>query len=135
MRLIIADPPYLGRAALWHSGQGRRWWPGIIRTRGHSLLDAEYQPDAHIWDDPQSQMNLMPRLEGDSDGWPMGASAKTLPATAPGIPPAARIAVWHVTNAIPRRRRRTEPLGTRHRPGARHSLPIVLGQSHGSAPG
>lgn len=96
MRLIIAGPPYLGRAALWYGGQGRRRWPGTIRTgrtRGRDVLDAECHPDAHIWDDPQSHIDLMAELEANSDGWAMAASTKTLPAIAPAIPPATRIAV------------------------------------------
>ena len=57
MKLAIADPPYLGRAALWYGGTGR----------GES--DAEFHPDAHRWDDPMEHVRLMVSLEDEFDGW------------------------------------------------------------------
>lgn len=101
MRLAIADPPYLGRAALWYGGKGRSKQGSTGRTCGRDELAAEYHPDAARWDSPAEHTRLMARLEADWDGWAMASSAKTLPLIAGGIPERARIAVWHVTNAIP----------------------------------
>lgn len=102
MRLAIADPPYLGRAALWYGGEGRSKQGTAGRARGRGRLDAEYHPDAARWDDPAEHIRLMVGLEDAYDGWVMAASGKTL---APLIGPAeelgARLGIWHVTNAIP----------------------------------
>lgn len=101
MRLAIADPPYLGRAALWYGGKGRSKQGTAGRAAGRGDLAAEFHPDAARWDNPQTHMDLMDQLSSGYDGWAMAASAKTLATLAPGIPEQARIAVWHVTNAIP----------------------------------
>ncbi len=101
MRLAIADPPYLGRAALWYGGKGRSKQGTAGRAAGRGDLAPEFHPDAARWDDPQAHIDLMAQLDVDYDGWAMAASAKTLDTLAPGIPEQARIAVWHVTNAIP----------------------------------
>lgn len=101
MKLAIADPPYLGRAATWYGGKGRagKGTPG--RARGRSAIDVEFHPDAAAWDDPDMHRSLLASLATDYDGFAMAASAKTLPAIADAIPDRARIAVWEVTNAIP----------------------------------
>ncbi len=95
MRLAIADPPYLGRAALWYGGKGRS-------KTGRGCLAPEFHPDAHEWDDPVKHIELMVALEDEFDGWAVACSGKTL---APLIGTAdrlgARLAIWHVTNAIP----------------------------------
>lgn len=101
MRLAIADPPYLGRAALWYGGKGRNKQGSTGRARGRGDLSPEFHPDAHQWDVPDAHHDLMRRLDAEYDGWAMSASAKTLPALAIAIPERARIAVWRVTNAIP----------------------------------
>ena len=62
MRLAIADPPYLGRAALWYGGKGRSTRGPAGRVCGRGTIDL-----------------ILPfacQLE-------------------------ARMAIWHVTNAIP----------------------------------
>lgn len=99
MRLAIADPPYLGRAALWYGGKGRNKQGYAGRACGRGDLAPEYHPDASLWDDPGEHTRLAHRLDREYDGWALAASAKTL--TQIRIPDRARIAVWHVTNAIP----------------------------------
>lgn len=102
MRLAIADPPYLGRAALWYGGRGRSKQGTVGRACGRGDGAPEFHPDAHEWDDPVKHIALMSHLEDEFDGWAVAASAKTL---APLIGTAdhlgARLAIWHVTNAIP----------------------------------
>ena len=99
MRLAIADPPYLGRAALWYGGKGRKEQGRAGRACGRGDLAPEYHADAARWDDPQAHNDLMANLEDAFDGWAVAASAKTI--THLDIPDRARIAIWHVTNAIP----------------------------------
>lgn len=101
MRLAIADPPYLGRAALWYGGKGRSKQGTQGRAAGRGNLAPEYHPDAHQWDNPSKHVVLMHTLEAEYDGWAMAASSKTLHLIAGGIPSRARIAVWQVTNAMP----------------------------------
>ena len=103
MKLAIADPPYLGRAALWYGGKGITKWPATQkRSKGRSKDDVEYHPDAHLWDSPAKHIELMVAMEVEFDGWAMACSGKTL---APLIGTAdrlgAKLAIWHVTNAIP----------------------------------
>ena len=102
MRLAIADPPYLGRAALWYGGKQHPHYGTPGRAKGRSRLSAEFHHDASAWDDPDQHMALMTDLDLQWDGWAMAASAKTI---AEILPHAAslggRLAVWHVTNAIP----------------------------------
>lgn len=103
MKLAIADPPYLGRAALWYGGKGITKWPGHQpRSKGRGPNSVEYHPDAARWDDPVEHIALMSHMEREYDGWALAASSKTL---APIIGVAdlhgARLAVWQVTNAIP----------------------------------
>lgn len=99
MRLAIADPPYLGRAALWYGGKGRSKQGPIGRACGRGDLAPEYHPDADMWDLPETHNALIAQLESGYDGWALAASSKTLGLLS--IPETARIAIWHVTNAIP----------------------------------
>lgn len=138
MKFIIADPPYLGRAELWYGGKGRSKKGTHGRAAGRGDLDREFHPDAAKWDNPQSHLDLMAEMERSADGWALAASAKTLPAIASGIPPKARIAVWHVTNAIPdgsRVRTVWEPViirvpDSRRAWGTGISIPDLLDASH-----
>lgn len=135
MRLAIADPPYLGRAALWYGGKGLS---KLGRAARSGSLVAEFHPDAHLWDDPEQHHELMATLEADYDGWAMSASSKTLHLIAHHMPERARIAVWQVTNAIPdgsRIRSTWEPVIVRvpegrRRYGAGLVVPDVLTAPH-----
>lgn len=100
--LAIADPPYLGRAALWYGGKGRSKQGSVGRACGRGALDAEYNPDAAIYDDPQTHRDLMSQMDSTYDGWALAASGKTVGWLLPwAYQRGARMAVWHVTNAIP----------------------------------
>ena len=101
-RIAIADPPYLGRAALWYGGKGRSKQGTVGRAAGRGDLAAEYHPDAHEWDDPVKHIALMVNMDDEYDGWAMAASGKTLsPLLGVADKLGARLAIWHVTNAIP----------------------------------
>lgn len=101
MRLAIADPPYLGRAALWYGGKGRTAGRGG-RACGRGPDAPEFHEDAAVWDDPEQHKTLMTELSIHWDGWAMAASAKTLGELLPHADDlGARLAIWHVTNAIP----------------------------------
>ena len=138
MRLAIADPPYLGRAALWYGGKGRAKQGTAGRACGRGDLAVEFHPDAHEWDNPTKHHELLASLEDHYDGWAVAASAKTLHRIAPAIPDRARVAVWQITNAIPdgsRVRSTWEPVIVRVPDGRRaygtgHVIPDVLTAPH-----
>lgn len=139
MRLAIADPPYLGRAALWYGGKGRTKQGASGRARGRGELDAEYHPDAAKWDDPIEHLKLMWRLEREYDAWAIAASGKTIGHLLPdAYQLEARMAVWHVTNAIPdgaRVRSAWEAViyrvpASRKAVGTGHRVPDVLSAAH-----
>lgn len=102
MRLAIADPPYLGRAALWYGGKGRSKQGTLGRACGRGTLDVEFHPNAAHWDNPVEHVALMTSLAATYDGWAVAASGKTLaPLLGVADNLGARLAIWHVTNAIP----------------------------------
>ncbi len=101
-QLAIADPPYLGRAALWYGGKGRSKQGSLGRAVGRGCLGPEYHPDARKWDDPAQHCELMTSMDAQYDGWALAASGKTLASIlAHGAALGGRLAIWHVTNAIP----------------------------------
>lgn len=138
MRLAIADPPYLGRAALWYGGKGRSKQGTTGRAAGRGDLAPEFHPSAAEWDDQARHLGLLAQLDAGYAGWAMAASAKTLPLFASGIPVRARIAIWRVTNAIPDGARVAtvwEPVIIRVPEGRRaygtgHAVPDVLSAPH-----
>lgn len=99
MKLCIADPPYLGRAA--------RWYAPDHRQRGfHGGMVNDYQvnttthPDAAEWDDPNRHHRLVVQLDQEYDGWAIAAWATSLP-TYLRADPTLRVAVWVKPGAIP----------------------------------
>lgn len=102
MRLAIANPPYLGRAALWHGGRGRSKQGSAGRACGRGTSDVGYHADAAHWDHPDAHRSLMAVLDANYDGWALAASGKTIDLILPrACQLGARMAIWHVTNAIP----------------------------------
>lgn len=70
MKLVFADPPYLGMGKLYPE-----------------------HPEAHVWDDPERHRQLIDSL-ADYDGWALSLSATSLPVLLPMCPPGVRIASW-----------------------------------------
>lgn len=92
MRLVIADPPYLGRARRWY-GDGR----GHSAGRGR----ADEHPEAARWDDPAAHVELIEQLQAEADGWAIAAAPDSLPLYQQHAPSEARVAVWVRGNAVP----------------------------------
>jgi len=69
MKLAIADPPYLGRANRW-DGDGCGDGNGIGRADNH--------PEAKKWDDPQTHIDLVNKLESEYDGWAIALTVHSL---------------------------------------------------------
>lgn len=92
MKLAIADPPYLGRANRWYgSGRGS--------SGGRHVAD--HHPDARVWDDPASHLDLVNRLESQFDGWAIAAAPDSMRVYWPVLPQGTRVLVWHRRNAPP----------------------------------
>lgn len=90
MRLAIADPPYLGRANRWY---------GTGRGSGGGRHAAPPHPQAAEWDHPERHARLVADL-AQFDGWAIAAAASSLPVYLAAAP-AARVLIWHMTNAAP----------------------------------
>ena len=106
MRLAIADPPYLGRAAR-HYGPGANaretFGSGPKRSstgrRASSYATTEH-PDAAEWDDPATHRRLLDELERDFDAYAVAGWPTSLPVYLEHRPD-LRVAVWHKTRAVP----------------------------------
>ena len=70
VRLVYADPPYVGRASYYD------------------------HPDAGRWNDPAAHVELMAELDARFDGWALSCSAPSLRDLLPGAPARARVAAW-----------------------------------------
>lgn len=76
MRFAYADPPYLG--------MGKKY--------------AELHPEAEVWDDPQSHIDLVHRLSDEyPDGWAVSLSVPSLTTYLSACPDDVRIGVWTKT--------------------------------------
>ena len=73
MKLAYADPPYFG--------MGKKMY-------------GKLHPDAAIWDDKQSHINLMFKLQVGYDGWALSCNSKDLKWLLPEAPEDTRLAVW-----------------------------------------
>ena len=91
MRLAIADPPYLGRAARWY-GDGRGHAGGRGRPDSH--------PEASRWDTLDAHLALVADLAA-YDGWALFTGLHGLRHILPACPDDVTVLAWCVTNAIP----------------------------------
>jgi hypothetical protein len=96
LKFAIADPPYLGRAERWYGETGC----GIARGHGR----ADQHPEAHIWDDPQSHIDLVHRLNRDYHGWAIAMSVNSLSVYLSAVETDSRngirVCVWHKPSAV-----------------------------------
>src|SRR5699024_1113360 len=99
MRLAIADPPYLGRAARWY-GDGRGPGRGRVTAHGRNGRKPDHHPDAHEWDQPHRHTQLVSDLS-DFDGWAIAGARDYLGLLLAAAPADARVAVWHRPSAMP----------------------------------
>lgn len=73
MKLAYADPPYLG--------MGKK-------------LYANHHAEAHIWDDAQTHVDLMARMDAEYDGWALSLTSTSLHILLPKAPDGIRVAAW-----------------------------------------
>ena len=106
MRLCIADPPYLGRAAVWYGdgmalSQLGRNHGGTANVTGPK--PADHHPDAAEWDSINKHAELVARLIDEYDGWAVAMAHDNLrdylPLVPRGVP--LRIGVWRKPQNMP----------------------------------
>lgn len=117
MRLAIADPPYLGRAARWYGPAGRGSGGGRHRADEHD--------GAAEWDDPARHTALVAQLRAGYDAWAIAAGPASLPVYLAAAPD-ARVMIWH--------RRNAPPAGSRLRPCWEAVLVCTPRKAYGTGP-
>ena len=93
MRLCIADPPYLGRAAEWYGDKGKTT---VARNKNCGFAPADHHDAAADWDDPARHQQLVQQLITQYDGWAIAMAHDNLRAYLPMIPNnvPVRIGIW-----------------------------------------
>jgi len=102
MRLAIADPPYLGRAARWY-GDGPM--PQSTTKATVPAKKADYHPDAAAWDQPNTHRELVRMLTLSYDGWAIAMAPDNLRHYLQWVPVDTRVTVWHKSRWMPGRAR------------------------------
>jgi hypothetical protein len=106
MKLCIADPPYLGRAAVWY-GEGMHISRRGKNHGGTSKISgpnpADNHPDAHLWDNIQKHVEMVDMLINNYDGWAIAMAHDNLRDYMPLIPRSIpiRIGIWTKTQTMP----------------------------------
>lgn len=106
MKLCIADPPYLGRAAVWYGDKMAK--SQLSRAHGGTAnitgpRPADHHPKAHLWDDPATHQALVNRLIAEYDGWAIAMAHDNLRDYLPMIPSSLpiRIGIWTKPQTMP----------------------------------
>lgn len=103
MRLAIADPPYLGRAAR-NYGRGsdlQGFGQGDKTKHSGSPRRTSVHDEAHAWDDPETHRRLVDLLVRDYDGWAVAMAPDNLRHYLQWVPADTRIAVWVRPRSVP----------------------------------
>jgi hypothetical protein len=104
VKLCIADPPYLGVAALWYGDGALHGEPSAsFKAHNSGVRKADYHPEAHIWDDPDTHRQLVERLLAEYDGWAIAMKPPSLWHYLKWVPEGSGtfIAAWCKPNAMP----------------------------------
>jgi hypothetical protein len=106
VNLCIADPPYLGRAAVWYGAgmsksQLSKDQGGTSKKNG--IKPADYHPDAHLWDDINKHQQMVEMLIDTYDGWAIAMAHDNLRDYIPLIPKniPIRIGIWTKPQTMP----------------------------------
>lgn len=108
MKLCIADPPYLGRAARHYAvgaGDTRGMFGSGPARAGKGRKPSRYatteHPDAHLWDTPEVHQALVQRLTDEYDGWAIAMWPTSLPTYLAVAPDDARVCAWLKDRPVP----------------------------------
>ncbi len=96
-KFAIADPPYLGSAHRWYGIGGR--------AKGKGKGRADEHPEAYLWDDPKTHIELAVKLMSEYDGFAIAATSHSLSTYLSVIPTerenGIRILSWIKPASIP----------------------------------
>ena len=97
LKLVIADPPYLGRASTWYGSSIRKSQLGAIHggTAKINYKPADYHPEAHLWDDPNKHQTLITELENNYDGFALCMAHDNLQDLLPMFSVKIKVCIWH----------------------------------------
>jgi hypothetical protein len=105
MRLAIADPPYLGRAAVWYADKMTKSQLGKNHggTANIRARPADYHPLAHEWDNRDRHEELIHALIDNYDGWALAMAHDNLRDILPMVPrlEPVRIGIWTKPQTMP----------------------------------
>ena len=105
MRLAIADPPYLGRAAVWYgeSMHSSRMGVKYGGTAKINVRPADCHPLAHEWDDLDRHEELVHALIDNYDGWALAMAHDNLRDILPMVPRSVpvRVGIWTKPQTMP----------------------------------
>lgn len=106
MKLCIADPPYLGRAAVWY-GAGMTKSQLSKKHGGTANISgprpADFHKDAHLWDEIETHEKMLAELIERYDGWAIAMAHDNLRDYIPIIPKSIpiRIGIWTKPQQMP----------------------------------
>lgn len=101
MKLAIADPPYLGRAAFTYGPGADLSGYGKGPTHSKRPRQTTTHPDAAEWDDPGTHRRLVRHLQLDYNGWAIAMNAGNLSDYLQWVPRDIRICSWHKPRSVP----------------------------------
>lgn len=103
MRLAIADPPYLGRAARNYGPGSDLSGFGQGNNTEHSTRPRQTatHPNASEWDDPETHRLLVTHLVGNYHGWAIALSPDNLRHYLAWVPNDTRVCAWHKPRSVP----------------------------------
>jgi len=96
-KLCIADPPYLGRAAIWYGESMRKSQMGTDSggTAKVQYRRADFHTEASKWDRLEAHIELIETLESEFDGFALCMAADNLQKLLPYCKPNIRVMIWH----------------------------------------
>jgi hypothetical protein len=106
MKLCIADPPYLGRAAVWYGNKMSQSQRGKDQGGTANISGpkpADNHPDAGKWDLIETHAELVNDLIENYDGWAIAMAHDNLRDYFPLIPKAVpvRVGIWTRPQQMP----------------------------------
>jgi hypothetical protein len=106
MKLCIADPPYLGRAAIWYGDKMHKSKLGKNQGGNANTTEAkpaDYHPEAQEWDRIEKHQEMVSMLIKNYDGWAIAMAHDNLRDYLPLIPRSVpiHVGIWNKPQNMP----------------------------------
>lgn len=105
MKLAIADPPYLGRGAMLYGPNAVTFHATTTRpttiTPRCARPAGDSNPDAILWDDPETHRALVAQLVDEYEGWVVAMNPENLRHYLAWVDETVRVAAWVKPDAYP----------------------------------